>query len=118
MDARRALTIVFAAPSWPARLGIAMALNPPSVGVLGSGGGGHSRSALHDPDAESAPRQDRVLRDAEAEMLVGRHVARDRREELAAHPLRVRARGHVPHQGAAEAPPLLARLDAEPGEIP
>ena len=36
-------------------------------------------------------------------MLVGRHVAWDRREELAAHLLRIRASGHVPHEGAADA---------------
>src|SRR5215203_3302499 len=46
-------------------------------------------------------------------MLVGRHVAWDRREELAAYLLRIGATGHVPHEGAADASPLLVRLDAE-----
>lgn len=74
--------------------------------------------AHHHPDPQTRPRQDRLLHYAEAEMLVGRHVAWDRCKELAAYPLRIRASGHVPHEGAADAPPLLARLDAEPVEVP
>jgi hypothetical protein len=51
-------------------------------------------------------------------MLVNRHVARGEGEQPAGHPLDAGAVGHLAHEGAADALPLVPRLDAEPGEMP
>src|SRR5688500_5938318 len=51
-------------------------------------------------------------------MLVDRHVARGEGEQPAGHPLRIGTGGHLAHEGAADAPALLPRFDAEPREMP
>src|SRR5215218_7285114 len=51
-------------------------------------------------------------------MLVDRHVPRGEGEQIAGNTLRISTGRYLAHEGAADAPSLLARLDTEPAEMP
>src|SRR5215210_9098569 len=72
----------------------------------------------HHPESKTRRWQVRIQRHVEAEVLVDRHVARGEGEQPAGHPLGIGAGGHLAHEGAADALPLVPRLDTEPGEMP
>ncbi len=72
----------------------------------------------HHPEPQTRGWQDRIQRHVEAEVLVDRHVARGEGEQPARHPFGIGAGGHLAHESAPDALSLVARLDAEPSEMP